>query len=780
MNALHRSLTWLALVLILILTAMPALAALSSSYLCRKLKLWGAADLGAGPGNTLIVGNIGSSGEDGVLIDYAGGEGGGLHWQTIAPTANGLVINLSVGWEPAVGGAGTATNSYHQWSWNAGQAGFATDFSELGATGLSYELYLDGALVHSGAAPSGDLGGAFGELPNGFKCDLSDHIMSKSVGDKGALSQYQWDFAVPYDFGSDNVGQCNQLVVRPLEDIAIASMGDALLRLANIPSLVIDDAWLDIFGAELRGADDFSAVPVACTSGTDCDKVLRVDNNGVSEQQPVWVWVTYGNTTTSQGFTWDALPALAGTPLELGATGSVGGNPGSLIARGLLVENAGGTGYDLWTEFGTQPLEIMLRIEGEAALVPWDGTPLIAAGPPTGMIFGEDDVAGGDPTITYQWDIDTAMDISGRGTVVTGKIEFVSVGPLESVDWVDRVHLSGDTAALDGGWDITGMPNGRILNGSNLRATSTGVSHVYDFGPSGSFGVANIGSSGLDGVSFDLPAGTQTAAVTLPEPAQYAQATLSMVGRESGTAKAAGDIITFAELDLAPNSVSTGTMGYVDHGTTTLTAATGSLGGVPVVTRGPLDKATPILMSAWPGQTTGQAPNRAVVLEFPSPVDVDFGDGVLYTVDRLELKPDSAQDPVTEMMKMDMQFIAAPETGALEVPFSALVASSAPVSAVGSAVQAAPLRLHANYPNPFNPMTSIAFEMGVPGLATVEVYDLRGMRVRELVSRRYEVGRHTVVWDGRDGTGRQVASGTYFYRLEAGEHSETKRMALIK
>jgi flagellar hook assembly protein FlgD len=58
---------------------------------------------------------------------------------------------------------------------------------------------------------------------------------------------------------------------------------------------------------------------------------------------------------------------------------------------------------------------------------------------------------------------------------------------------------------------------------------------------------------------------------------------------------------------------------------------------------------------------------------------------------------------------------------------------------------------------------------------------MAGRLVKELITAEsHTPGRHEVVWDGRDDNGRQVASGTYFYRLEAGGYSETKRMALIK
>jgi len=64
---------------------------------------------------------------------------------------------------------------------------------------------------------------------------------------------------------------------------------------------------------------------------------------------------------------------------------------------------------------------------------------------------------------------------------------------------------------------------------------------------------------------------------------------------------------------------------------------------------------------------------------------------------------------------------------------------------------------------------------------SLRVFDVSGRLVRELIKAETRTpGRHEVVWKGRDDSGRQVASGTYFYRLEAGSYSETKRMVLVK
>jgi hypothetical protein len=89
-------------------------------------------------------------------------------------------------------------------------------------------------------------------------------------------------------------------------------------------------------------------------------------------------------------------------------------------------------------------------------------------------------------------------------------------------------------------------------------------------------------------------------------------------------------------------------------------------------------------------------------------------------------------------------------------------------------------RLGDNYPNPFNPQTTIAFDLPETQGVRLAVFDVRGRRVRVLVDQPLEAGSHTVVWDGTDGQGRRVASGVYLYRIEAGPLHETRRMLLVK
>jgi len=88
--------------------------------------------------------------------------------------------------------------------------------------------------------------------------------------------------------------------------------------------------------------------------------------------------------------------------------------------------------------------------------------------------------------------------------------------------------------------------------------------------------------------------------------------------------------------------------------------------------------------------------------------------------------------------------------------------------------------LYQNAPNPFNPRTTIRFELVRPGAVDLAVYDLAGRRVRTLVNGARAAGEHAVHWSGRDESGRRVASGTYLYRLSTGTWHETRRMTLVE
>lgn len=89
-------------------------------------------------------------------------------------------------------------------------------------------------------------------------------------------------------------------------------------------------------------------------------------------------------------------------------------------------------------------------------------------------------------------------------------------------------------------------------------------------------------------------------------------------------------------------------------------------------------------------------------------------------------------------------------------------------------------RLSQNVPNPFNPVTRIVFALPSAMAVRLDVLAVDGSRVATLVNEPLGAGAHEVVWDGRDAGGRQVASGTYLFRIDAGPYSETRKMTLMK
>ncbi|HZY10891.1 MAG TPA: T9SS type A sorting domain-containing protein, partial [Bacteroidota bacterium] len=85
-------------------------------------------------------------------------------------------------------------------------------------------------------------------------------------------------------------------------------------------------------------------------------------------------------------------------------------------------------------------------------------------------------------------------------------------------------------------------------------------------------------------------------------------------------------------------------------------------------------------------------------------------------------------------------------------------------------------RLYQNYPNPFNPVTVIKYQVPVPSKVTLRIYNILGQEVVNLVDEIQDEGFMSVEWNSLNGDGRMVASGVYFYRLEAKSIAETNRL----
>ena len=89
-------------------------------------------------------------------------------------------------------------------------------------------------------------------------------------------------------------------------------------------------------------------------------------------------------------------------------------------------------------------------------------------------------------------------------------------------------------------------------------------------------------------------------------------------------------------------------------------------------------------------------------------------------------------------------------------------------------------KLLQNYPNPFNKSTVIGFTLTQSDFVSLEIFDLLGRRIKTLVSERLPAGYNSVIWDGTDDSGEEVASGIYLYELKSGELTETQKLMLLK
>ncbi len=104
------------------------------------------------------------------------------------------------------------------------------------------------------------------------------------------------------------------------------------------------------------------------------------------------------------------------------------------------------------------------------------------------------------------------------------------------------------------------------------------------------------------------------------------------------------------------------------------------------------------------------------------------------------------------------------------------------VGAVGAPGPALPAAygLSPSYPNPFNPSTTISFSLPEAQRVKLAIYSIDGRKVATLLDATRGPGRYEVVWTGRDDRGRAVATGTYFYRMDAGPYSKVRKMSLVK
>ena len=85
-----------------------------------------------------------------------------------------------------------------------------------------------------------------------------------------------------------------------------------------------------------------------------------------------------------------------------------------------------------------------------------------------------------------------------------------------------------------------------------------------------------------------------------------------------------------------------------------------------------------------------------------------------------------------------------------------------------------------NYPNPFNPTTTISFSLPEDGNVELSIYNVKGQKVKTLTNEFLVKGLHSIEWNGKDNNNKSVSSGIYFYKISAGKSTSMKKMLLLK
>lgn len=95
-------------------------------------------------------------------------------------------------------------------------------------------------------------------------------------------------------------------------------------------------------------------------------------------------------------------------------------------------------------------------------------------------------------------------------------------------------------------------------------------------------------------------------------------------------------------------------------------------------------------------------------------------------------------------------------------------------------ISSIPIRFLKNHPNPFNPSTTISFELNEAGFTEIEIFNIRGEIIKRVLTTELSVGSHNIEWDGTDELENNSPSGVYFYKISVNGKQKTNKMILLK
>jgi FlgD Ig-like domain len=175
-----------------------------------------------------------------------------------------------------------------------------------------------------------------------------------------------------------------------------------------------------------------------------------------------------------------------------------------------------------------------------------------------------------------------------------------------------------------------------------------------------------------------------------------------------------------------------------------------------------------------------------IPMVFGNKNDLEPGSGVVAnlvfriddpSLESVELAPIVTKNPDHSLMYV---YNEGTEIKSMEPEISGLVVALNGGATTPESALPTKFALKQNAPNPFNPTTMVSYDLPKPANVRLEIFNVLGQRVKTLVDGYQEAGSKSVMWDGTDRSGSSVASGIYFYRIQAGENTATMKMMMLK
>ncbi|HPF34484.1 MAG TPA: FlgD immunoglobulin-like domain containing protein [Candidatus Krumholzibacteria bacterium] len=792
--------------LALILCLALALPALAADFVFKQefgqVQPRGGAQIQNPADGPLRVSNLGSSGQDGVRIATGnGGNIGPIRW--MAPESlPGRGLNVIVDGEDPVGiPCAFATSFTFD---DLGRVSFSFDPLTTPVTQLEVRLYANGNPVFStgatvgasplfeSSAPPGGFGGTGPYLP---LPPYDDSIFGwifpggTQVGLPGQspMACDMVTFAFPPSMPEVTLLGAEILGLEPQ-----GAIGELLIT--EHPSTLFHHAFGALGGARPQMVDNLGS------SGQDG---VRVSNLGSSGQDGVCIALNPDDT--GLGVHLVPMEATPGDVLRFGGLSLSEQPQGRTPLPTITCEYTADSFFDIWTEVGAADEPSVLRYTLDGAVVAEIQAP---RGPARVWTLQPDKTSVQHP---YRLEMHA---VDGPGFRV--EIEFPE--PMRCVDGnggdqdCDGVELEFD-APIGGPWydwdaielaallillgdlDIDGCPNGtggwtgepiildaaRGIEKSDIRRGADGALHVDNLGSSGQDGVRLLAPGG--GTGSGLGAAWLSAAPLDP----FRGHVTVLKAHGGGGGGGGGGVIVVATAPADPDTnpgewnVGADFSALGPDGVTYNVYDQGQL-VASVICAGTIEEclgltAAPVSCDVVVDHPDGRPRMR---LGLPPLTDyIDRSSPLLGTgpADEIEVLFNAVPaTPWTQITALDL--LLGGVDGELTVASAGVTDSS--TSASGPAPLADALTLRSPSPNPFNPSTEIAFELTRAAHVTLQVFDLRGQMVRELVRGARPAGEFRTTWNGLDGGGRPVASGTYVFRLSVGGEVQMRKGALLK